>query len=103
MWIDALVIVSTPGLGPRDRRVLDAAMERRGWERAGEESYSASFTNPESDESVVNKIEQDVKRAVYVAGVEHFDAVCLLSDGLSDSSINLSLEHQDSDLNLGAV
>jgi hypothetical protein len=101
MWVDALVIVATPGKTPFDRRVLDAAMERRGWEKSGSEGYSASFLNPESDSAVVQVVEQDVKQAVYVAGVEDFEAVCLLSDAFALEQPDGQLDRQDSDLNLG--
>ncbi|MFV0444675.1 MAG: hypothetical protein ACK5Q5_13980 [Planctomycetaceae bacterium] len=103
MWINTLVILSTPGLGSLERRILNAAMVRRGWEQTGVDSYSTSFTNPGSDADVVKLVEQDVKAAVYVAGVDHYDAVCLISDGERRSSFDSGFETQDSDLNLGSL
>ncbi|MCA9055434.1 MAG: hypothetical protein KDA75_16450 [Planctomycetaceae bacterium] len=102
MWIDALVMLSTPEASDFERRVLDAAMERRGWEKSGSEAYKASFTNPQSDEQIVQQVEQDVRASIYVAGITSFDSVCLLSDALSSGEMSSELENQDSDLNLGA-
>lgn len=100
MWVDALVILKTSANSILDRGGLDAAMHRRGWEKSGTESYVTSFINPQSDESIVNQIEQDVHQAVYVAGLSDFDAVCLLSDALTDDDYGRSSESRDSDFNL---
>jgi len=81
MWVDVVVMIETPAADDVQRRVLSAAMERRGWEPAGANRFHASFTHVERDEAVVRKVEQDVKEAVYVAGIVEFDAACLLSDG----------------------
>ena len=102
MWIDALVMISTPEASGFERRILDAAMERRGWEKSGTEAFKASFTDPQSDEQIVQQVEQDVRESVYVAGINSFDSVCLLSDALASGDMSGELENQDSDLNLGA-
>ena len=102
MWIDAVVMITAPDASRLEQRVLDAAMQRRGWEKAGDESFKASFTNVESDNRLVQMIEQDVREAVYVAGINSFDSVCLLSDPLASDEEFGDLEHQDSDLNLDA-
>lgn len=101
MWIEGHVIIATPGLNAFDRRILDSAMERRGWAKAGTDGYSASFLKPESDKTVVKNIEQDVKQATYVAGIKEFDAFCYLKDGLTGASSDSSFKLQDSDINFG--
>lgn len=103
MWIDALVFVDTRNAGTLERRILDAAMERRGWEKSGSGGYATSYIDPQSDEAIVNEVEQDVKQAVYVAGITQFDAVCLLSDAESTSARDGEYESYDSDLNLDTV
>ncbi len=108
MWVDALVIIATPDHKPEERRTLDAAMLRRGWDRSGPEGYTASFTNPQSDQSLVKLVEQDVRQAVYVAGINHFDAVCLLADTLDSEEyeseeIDDGWENPDHDLNHGLL
>jgi hypothetical protein len=100
MWVDALVILTTVEANSGSRSALDAAMERRGWEKSGPEGYESSFTSPRSDASIVQEIEQDVRQAVYVAGLGQFEAVCLLSDGLSSGECDGDLENEGSGLNL---
>jgi hypothetical protein len=80
MWLNAIVIVETPGIDESQRQSLHAAMARRGWERTGREGYSASFANVDSDDAVVKLVEQDVQQSAYVAGVSDFDSVCMLSE-----------------------
>lgn len=81
MRVDVLILLETPEADDDQRRVLCAAMQRRGWEVHPLNAFQAGLTGVEDDEEVVKLVERDVKEAVYVAGVTLYKGVCLLSDG----------------------
>lgn len=90
MSVDAILIVTLENDGENRRTSFDTAMSRRGWWKMADTDncYRVGFINAGDDDAVVKICERDVRESAYVAGVEQFDATCVIApDDLDDRTL----------------
>lgn len=78
-------------------------MRRLDWELAGDGSFRASYTHVESDDALVNLVEQDFKQAVRSAGIDRYEAICLLLDPEEGAGLTCDVEFRDRDGDFGST
>jgi hypothetical protein len=95
VWAEVVLIVSLPQADDYGRGAFDRAMQRRRWVKmpGSADAWRVDFAHVNRDADVVQICERDVKESAYVAGVNGFEAVCLLSPG--DSSAEDQSEPND--------
>jgi hypothetical protein len=82
MWVDVSLLVTLLGDDGVRRPEFTRAMRRRGWNHSPDfpDTYRVSFSEPGTDEEVVQICTRDVQNSAYVAGVSQFQATCLIAN-----------------------
>ena len=80
MLVDVILIAALEDCDDERRKSFAKAMSRRGWWRMRdvESGFRIGFNNASNDSEIVQICERDVRESAYVAGVEKFDATCVI-------------------------